>query len=295
MISWRLWLLLQHPPKNHPLFTRIAPADQSNTFERWFLRLPIVMAAAIISMIVLFAIGSGRGLVEGAPMLPIAIPILTSLSGFNWSTSISADIAKERESGHFELLATSPPGALGIGWIIGNGHLYKTQQSLYLFRLSMIFIATSMTTIFVLAAMLASGDLVPNADFIIEGLGTVGILLLDSIQSVVLAVIMGIYVSTQLSNRFEANVFGGTSFVFVQVVIYLLGYLIGYSLLPGVFADMGFTGWLAAMMLTGFRAALLLGLREMLVMLIWNHLVERLSTVSNLNPFSQEAITQVVG
>lgn len=258
MLSFRLWRALDSPPTRNPVFRRAytrpeEPAPWYVGCVRWFgvvIFLPIIALAGLIY-------------------------------GFGWSVSIANLLGREREHHTFDLISLTPSGPLGMSWAATLGYLYHhrtfrnvNQQGNLLAR------AGFMTVILVGAGLLVTVDAILNAPPLVVlalYLATLfAALLVDHVQSLAAAVLVGILAADAAGNRLGAQLYAFSLYSGVQLTTYVLTFGLGFALFPEFADATNRHDLLSSVAVIGWRLALFAGSREVLIWLLWRRIASAL-------------------
>lgn len=273
MLTWKLWRALTTNPTIHPIYQRIVDAPLQP--PPWYLSCAIVIGAPFL-------------------LLP-AILFLSATYSLRWAVAISSTIARERESGMFDLVALTPPGAMGVCRAICTAALNRN-EALQQIQTPIAWIIRLGFTLLVLASLgFLVESLVPaeargNMQTIIPlvYLGTlIAALYIDHVQSVVLGCLIGMLAPEYTSGRVDASAGAFMVFLLVTVMTYLITILGGFVAAPLLLRDLGVTPVAGALILPFLRVGLFYLIREGIIALVWRALVEKL----NIGASELEAMT----
>lgn len=267
MLTWKLWRGLKAPPTGHPLFQRIMAAPLRPT--PWYVGCAIILLAPLL-------------------LLP-AILFTSAFYSLRWAINISSMIARERETGMFDLVALSMTGAIGASWAIGTASIHRN-QSLQQIQSPMSWVVRFGFTLLLLASLVNFVvPLMPSGTFI--GIQTVIPVLylltlalglyVDHVQSVALGALVGMLIPTYTRSRIDAGVGALIGFLLLQVITYALTLLIGFVLIPGLFPVFGNEPLIAAIALPLLRLLIFYAIREGIIVMVWRVLVERLNIAAS--------------
>lgn len=278
MITFHLWQALIIRPETHPVFTRlIAPRPNAKPEKK-----PPGLKGSIgagIGVGILMGLNGGffgALLASVGAAVSFFVPLFANAACLYWINHIGAYLTRSRAGGMFDLLALMPPGGLGLHWLISRSYLHKAYMLQgFFFALNTIEIAS---LIMVLTGVIASYIITPNfieLPSLIQVIGSSALFYIDALQSVILALLLTIFISTWSPNRIEASLYESAAFLALQVAIYAVGGWVGYSFLPDLVSDLGLDGWLMDILLSLVRFALICGAREAVITLLWRELLER--------------------
>lgn len=280
MLTLKLWRALHDPPSTHPIFRRTVVLPTTTYTKRRFLS----WANVIIVLVV--------GLGEHIPSLllfvmPILLFITGIIYGLDCALRVSQAIAREHENDTFQLLSLSPPGPLGTSWTVCTSSLYRNREfdQLHIIVKSSILVAVVIMA--VIGGLLMIGQspmftrytqpLLPTLVTIVDLSGIFIAVYAEYVQSALIGCLIGMLIPTFVESALDAGLFAFSGFLLIQIAIYFLTALIGFTILPILYQALGITGEWAEITLTILRVLTFLGLREGAVRLLWGQLMERLN------------------
>lgn len=277
MLTWKLWRALCSPPYAHPLFQRTIMAHTVHSRIRRFTELMagyvVICALATLIWPLLFT--------NPAIILLLMAAGSNTLYGMTWAFRVSTAIAREHELETYDLLCLQPCGALGTGWVLCVGNLYRSPLFRGL-RLIMPMISISVTlalvialTIPILLAISSSGETESIQLFVtlIYALSlAVAFFYIDHVQSILLANLLGMIMPTYLPDRLYAGLWAVSGFLLLQLAVYLITLVASFLITP-IFQDV-FTLHIS-LVLSILRLLIFYALREGLILVIWQMLAQR--------------------
>src|SRR5690606_21429077 len=177
---------------------------------------------------------------------------------------VSNAIAREHERGVYDLLSLSPYGAFSASWAICTGCQYYDQtfnelgsQRVWFFRIFFVTLLFSGALAGFSEANLGGIELIQS----LISISTISLMLtlafhIDDIHSTVIGSLVGLIVPMFARHRLDARLGALFVFLLLQVAAYAGFWLVGFTVLPQINAQL---------MLTGFAAALVLPLEQLLV------------------------------
>ncbi len=253
-MTLQFWTALKRPPIHHPLFRRAS--KRPAPVER---RLTPLQQIAILGACALLA---GIGLYNHADMIFVAlffIPIGVAalymllhgtLAGAYWAVRVSGTIARERERGMYELLATSPYGAFSASWAICTGCQYYDQtfngagaqrvwfSRIFFLTLVLLTLATSLAEPRSPAAQTLDGFAKAS---LLVGLMAVAFHV-DDIHSTVIGSLVGLIVPNFVRQQLNVRVCALMGFLTLQVFAYAVVWLLAFDALPRLNASAAWDG-----------------------------------------------------
>jgi hypothetical protein len=240
------------------------------------------------------------GLSEYSPvvlmfLLPLMLFGTGLLYGIECALRISHVIIREQENGTFALLSLSPPGQLGMSWVIGTTSLYRNREfdQLHSIIKNGLAITLLVITWFSLLALLffypALSPRTEGAMVVLPIYFTLilvlGVSYLDYIQSVILGCMIGLLVPTFRENSLNSAVYALGGFLLVDVGTLLFTALVGVVVLPQAYDLLGVYGEAANWSLVVLSLATLVSAREMVIRTLWALLAERTNAAASEQNF----------
>jgi len=280
VVTPRLWRALNRPPATHPLFQRtvVLPAYTSAHYLSW--------ANLVINLIL--------GLSRYAPtllflLMPLILMILGLTYGLDCGLRVGSAIAREHENDTYGLLSLSPNGPLGAMWALATSAIYRNHDFMRLWEIVRVSLITGLA-----AGVVVTGiALVLNADIftrlpqppvlIYAGLlnfaAIVGALYAEYVQSAVLGVLVGLVVSTYTRSRLDASMWVFGIYLLLQMIIYVLTVVIGFTALPLAVEALAVRGDFVLAGLSFARLGIFVLAREVAITLAWRGLLARLNVL----------------
>ncbi|GAB5490727.1 MAG: hypothetical protein Phog2KO_09420 [Phototrophicaceae bacterium] len=282
MISLKLWHALSKPPRQHPLFQYVLADSKrekpgvTSGFVVWVL----MLASFMFVWAVIFK-----------PVMGIILALFVALNSIyatRWVLRISRIILEEKQSRRFDLLASLPIGLLGTSWALSTGAVHQRSSFRWLPYLILMvviiaFIALCglITVTFALLEQLSNNEaaLMANLDFVRIGIQIIPFVILfyiDHIYSILTAIILGQIATIDIANIAEGQVRALLGFLAIQVMTYLIAFLISIVGLPYLFNLFGFTGVGHLVLSAVIGIAVFVSMREWTTYLLWSFLTHAL-------------------
>jgi len=223
----------------------------------------------------------GCVLILFSPVLLIpGIVFLSAVYGLRWAVQIASSIANEHESGRYDLLAISPPGALGIGLIVMSACLHRNESleqteagGTWLMRgfftVTVMLIAASLTPAIIPKDTELSGGIIVALYLLTMALA----MYIDHLHSVVLAAEIGILIPIYATRRLDASAAAFILYLVIQVLTFVLTLLVGFSIAPSILETLQISTVASALILPFVRLIVFAGSREVIVHYLWKKLV----------------------
>jgi hypothetical protein len=297
MLSWSLWKTIKNPPMGHPIFQR-ASIEQSMALPRIANRPTIRLAQFLLGvlativliqnpqLILLVFMGSAF-LVLFILVAPLLLPVVVLAYGAFLAAAISALINAEKEAHTYSLLCVSPGGSLSINWIIGSGVMHRGQAIEWLHAAIRTALIIALFGVLVIAgiivalavSMLFGNDVQGFSEAVrtsIELFSMLGIFYSGYMQSLVLAVIVGVLIPHYNIKGRDAQPTAAVAYLALQSGTYLTALLMIISL-NNRFHGHSMEGDL---LLPPLYFIITYGIREVTIRWLWYQLIYRL----NANP-----------
>lgn len=245
-MTTRLWCALKHASSYDPRDARgMARLDLR---DRLSFRLRLLIAALVLA-----GICAGMSIAPDVVLLAFFgslvaisvgyIALYGTLSGAGWASQIAVDIARERESGAYDVLATSPQGAPGASWRLCAAALnrhgaFGSEDAERVWLLRTFFCVVVIYAVVVSPTMRLDPDGLFRVESLLIGIVNLSALLValrvDDVQSVVTSGLVGMLVPTYTRQPNEARAWSVVGFLAVQVSAYLLVFALGFVVLPAL-------------------------------------------------------------
>lgn len=285
MLTWRLWRALRHPPRNNPIFERIANGPyvplHRYGYAIWLVIFPFLFCGGfslvrdINGLYLLFAVLQLYFLYIGAHSL-------------TWALNVSSAIAQEHEQNTHDLLCVSPPGAARAYWAIYTGCLHRKKEFMNFNNETtwMIRFLFAIPTVFASTLWMESRSARGDEQLLLYFITLILAFYIDQIQSILLGSLVGMVVPTYLHSRFDTRLFVLASFLILQLMSYLFTWLIGFVTLSAIFDALPQSTWIAVSV-PMLRLAIFFLVRESLLRVLWRVLGQRV----NASPAELDSMT----
>lgn len=278
MVTPGLRRALNYPPATHPLFRRtvILPVRASAHYLSW--------ANFVISIVI--------GLSRYAPtllflMMPLILLVLGLTYGLDCALRVGNAIGREHEQNTYPLLALAPPGPLAAMWTLCTSALYRNHDFMRLRGIVQTSLISGLVGSLVIVAVL----LIMNSELftlyvqpasltlanLVNFLMILGAVYAEYIQSLVLGVLVGLLVSTLTRTRLDISLWAFGIYLFLQMLVYLLTLLLGFTLLPLLVERLNISGDYTLAGLSLLRLVIFCAAREIVIITLWRSLLERLN------------------
>jgi hypothetical protein len=257
-LSWKLWRTLPLPMPAHPLYRRVV-TDIGYV-------LPWHMTCALIVL---------------APILvPFMLFFASAVYGLRYALEAAVILARERESGVYDLLATTPMGAFGISRIIVSACLNRNESleqlnsgGSWILRGFMALIVMLLFASFMLPVIPDPSNSPWNQVVIPVYVGLMGsAIYIDLVHSIVLAALVGMLAPNFTLRRLDAGGAAVLAYLFLQLVAYLVTLMVGFVVLPAMM-DAVLELNIARIVLPFLRVVVFFAIREWMIRVLWKRLV----------------------
>lgn len=279
MLTWKLWRALCSPPYAHPLFQRTITTQLIRSRLRRLVELItgylVICTLATFIWPLLFA--------NPAIIVLVIVACSNTVYSLTWAFRISTAIAREYELETYDLLCLQPPGALGVGWLLCTGNLYRSPFFRGI-RFIMPIVSISVTLALVIALAIpillsisSAGQFESMQLFmtlVSAPILAIAFFYVDHVQSLLLANLIGMFTPTFLPDRLYAGLWSVSGFLALQIAVYLVTLIVSFIILP-TFYDVSTLH--ASLILSALRLLIFYALREGLILAIWHLLKQRLN------------------
>ena len=295
MITLFLWRTLQIPFDSNPLFRYV----YSGRYSRYLFKAPTALLGwptlgfdgilgkvfSGFTMMLFLCAGGWLVIVPMVVILPLIMFFLGTLNGLAVSTGVSRIIARERQRGREHLFAVTPHGIIGANWAICTA-VYHRSNFLGQFRFTInnmyyaIYIGIIVFSIFLIGHWVNLSN---------QGLATESARLnffnslilmviviafqFNYMQSIALGSLIGMIVPTYAESQSDARGLAMGLFLAIQVISYAMIILISFIILSELFELFVIED---ALLLSIGRLGVFIGIRELILWLMWRLLAKRL-------------------
>jgi hypothetical protein len=257
-LSWKLWRTLPLPMTGHPLYRQVV------TEVGYIMPWPVACGVIVI-----------------APLLiPVMLFFSSAVYGLRYALEVSTHLAREREGGVYDLLATTPAGAFGISRIIVSACLNRNESleqlnsgGAWILRGFMALSVMLLFASFMLPTIPDPDNSPWNRVVIPLYVGMMGVAIyVDHVHSIMLGALVGMLAPNFMLRRLDAGGAAVLAFLFLQVVTYLLTVVIGFVVVPGIM-DALLEPTVTRLLLPVVRIVIFFGIREWMIGVLWQRLV----------------------
>jgi hypothetical protein len=204
------------------------------------------------------------------------LPLFNTLYGLFLALAVSSKIHSERERGTHDLLCILPTGALGVLWVLAvscyhRRNLFnetqKMMRSLQLVILALLFSCSVIVGIMLLIS-LGRAEFGRVLAALVQLMALIGAVYIDYIQSIVLALVIGMLAATREGNKLDASLWAVGVFGMLQLASYVCAWFI-FLPIAGLRGEV----WLLNIGVTLSGVGLFWGLREALLIGLWRLLL----------------------
>lgn len=253
-LTWQLWNALRFPMRRHPIFNHArTPSDSSDVpspFWRWLGRIALVCVILFAMMFPVPTLMTSIGFAIGLPLLLILFN--GTALGIILVTGISKTIASAQKSTRFELMSVSAEGALGVSWLLATGTIHRRNWLKVIYRLVKWVVMLVLVLLALAIFMLLLGTITSESELlrqqqlnvlrdVINMSLLVAVLWLDHVQSIVIAIVLGIVLPTIIRVEVQLVSMATMIYLIIQCCTYLAIFVV-YRLidiiLSGLWGDM---------------------------------------------------------
>lgn len=278
MTSLTIWRALCKPPQRHPLFMRFSSEAtrgrlrDRGTAAKLLVAVLVAIAIPVLPVVLLMFLAALLS-------LPVMTPIVITMFGTLWAARIGGAISRERERNAYDLLCVLPQGQTITNWVIGTASIHRDSRFQSLYTVVHAVAVVALVAIGAIALIVSAnldpargnqftGAALPD-NFVIEGVCMIALLYVDYMQTIVLALTVGMSAANGAKNRLEGEFISAGVFLTIQVAVYVAAMFGGFIALPALFNAIGFSGLPAHLSLYAIRFLLLIGGREVMIHILW--------------------------
>ncbi len=193
------------------------------------------------------------------------------------TVDLSTLLAKARERSMYDLLCLLPAGAPAFNWSMCAVYIQRSRIFVHLSS-EVVWIVRFLFSIMVVlsvsrpSAQLWEGPLIALVQIVL----LCGAFYLDDLQSLILCSLVGQLSPTYARNPADARLYALFGYFFLQVLTYLLTFLMAFTFLPALYTHLGVLGVTAYIMQPLFALGLFYVIRETTIYILWHVLLHRL-------------------
>lgn len=290
-MTWQLWRILQHPPRQHPLFWRTLQQPNAlltpmgAVLARFLMILGGLLIVLISPPLALIL------LVYGVVLMPVTVLVFSGvLYGGYIAVVIATSLAEEHRRGRYDLLQVTPLGATRVDMVVSAGCLHRGNRFQQVHRLvrltaSSLLIALGVVAVFIFLSLTlnpsgsASNQAVVQALFpvVLFLLGACAVFYMDHIQSIITGCLVGMLTPHYTQAAIEVRVVSVLLFFLFQAGAYLLS-LVSVIMIAPLIQLIVKDVALAQLFVMLLVVALFYGVREGLIRLLWRFLLQQSDT-----------------
>lgn len=285
-LSAQLWRLFSNPPYRHALYRRSAAPRVGPEWLRGVNSVLSPVAPALYLLLTAFvclSVASGSLVLMFLLGAAVILIFNGTYYGMGWTLRIAGELAAERERKAYDLLCLLPGGALGLVQAVASGVMhreyalrkrYERHRSLMI-GLLIFLLALSVAMLF---GRRFDGDLIVMYAVIF---GVIGASYMDFVQSIVLCALVGLFAGLYTVRRLDSELWALLLFLALQLAIYAFAIITGFIVLPSLADLIGIQGWPRELALVLLRVAALVGPREVVIVVFWRLVAERLNLMDS--------------
>ncbi len=291
VLSYTLWRGLFHRMQTHPMYWRplsdtLPPITPQRPYTPWQRVLRwLAFAGGLIVLVPILALL----LFPGTFLLMLAVLAGGTIAGLQTAYGVASLLGREFQAGRGTLLGATPYGPVGLSWALAARFIRRDKGSRQFRRLVTVFYLFAAVGVLLLGVgiVLMNAAMVTTATYygmepgspgfetigvwtmvlsVLNGLLIVTLLLIDTIQSVLTGTLIGMSALPLAPRRDDARLAALGVFLLVQLGFYVLVLLVGISLPGALYTLLGLE---PDLLLSVIRVGVVLGLRELLLHLLW--------------------------
>ncbi len=274
MMTWRLAKLLQRRSLAPRVYRRVVAENTGHVPVGW------------ITLGILFIFFAGSAIQNarlGQAVLLLALfgLLITLLNGMFQgaiaTVHISSFLAKMREQRLYDLLCLLPPGTATTQWSLSavymqRGAIFEHLGSEVVWIMRFLFSMLVVLSIAQPAMQVWEGPILALVQLTVLCIA----FYLDDMQSMVVCILIGQISPTYARSPADARLYALSGYFFVQMLVYLLTWLLAFTLLPAACTQVSCTGLLPGILHSLIALGLFYGIRESAVQVLWRLWIHRL-------------------
>ncbi len=277
VMTRKLWRALTTPPFTHPLYRRTVKTGRISDYYLGWVGIVVMFFISVAVLPALFF-----PLLLFAPVLFIMLS--GTLYGTIWAINISSVIIRERQRGTYELLSVSPGGPLATNWALCAGRLHRDRSFERVYATIKWILRLILGFAFLaVVSVVFSPETYRRLSVALFAFGITALVIIayiDYVQSIILSSLVSMVISSVTRNISDARLWTFLAFLALQVITYLLAFIVLFPILEGVYDYLLLTGTYAELSLTVMRVIIFYAIRETVIVSLWRVLVARIEADS---------------
>lgn len=286
-LTWQLWNALRFPMRRHPIFNHArTPSDSSDVpspLWRWLRRIAIVCVILFAMMFPVPTLMTSIGFAIGLPLLLILFN--GTALGIILVTGISKTIASAQKSTRFELMSVSAEGALGVSWLLATGTIHRRNWLKVVYRLVKWVVMLVLVLLALAIFMLLLGTITSESELlrqqqlnilrdVINMSLLVAVLWLDHVQSIVIAIVLGIVLPTIIRVEVQLVSMATMIYLIIQCCTYLAIFVV-YRLIDIILSSLWGDIFIVSIAVTFFSIVTFYLMREAIIGILWRIMLNK--------------------
>lgn len=251
-LSWQLWNALRFPQRRHPIFNYARKQASQKSNSRWWFVLSLLASASFIIFAIVIPVPALVITVGLAVSMPLLMILFNgTVLGIVWAIHISNTIATAFDDKRFDLLSLSSQGTYGVLWLLCSGVVHRNNRLKIVYRIVKWVLIVVLVLLGITTAMLIFGSVTASSEHlqeqqlrvlreVIQICLIVFALWLDHIQSILVAVMLGLLLPTFIKDKTQLQGITPIIYLMIQILTYLaifLMYTLSATVLTGGFGD----------------------------------------------------------
>jgi|GEM_PF-7078260 len=233
-LTWQLWNALRFPQRRHPIFHYARKQSTSReSSSRWWRVLLFLAFASFIIFAIVIPVPAIVVTVGAAITIPLMMILFNgTVLGTLWAVNVSDTIATAYQDNRFELLSLSSQGAYGVLWLLCCGVVHRNNRLKTVYRIVRWVVSLVLVLLGIAIAMMIFGAITAGSEQlqqqqlnvlrdVIQICLIVCVLWLDHIQSILVAVMVGLVLPAFIKDKTQLRGITPIIYLAIQVFSYL--------------------------------------------------------------------------
>ena len=286
-LTWQLWNALRFPMRRHPIFKYArkltTSSDKPSLQWRWMQIIALLSVILFAIFLPVPAIITALGLVLGLPLLLIVFN--GTLLGSVLVTGIASTIASAQKDNRFELMSISLEGGLGLSWLLATGTIHRRNWHKTIYRLVKWVVMLVLVLLSLAILMLLIGTFTSESELlrqqqlnvlrdVINISLIVAVLWLDHIQSLVIALVLGMVLPTIIRAEIQLRTMATVIYLVIQLCTYLAVFVL-YRLIDIIFTGLWTNNFIVSVAITIVSILAFYLMREAIISALWRVMIKQ--------------------